>query len=746
MISLKILLALVSAASPDLDLATSQNYVSSVVLDNDGTIWCATSGGIAHYDPSGGWLESLLYPDGINWVGSNDILLDDSLMWVATDGEGLALLQDGSWQTYSSFEGVPGTGYVYSVHAASGLVWAGTDAGLAMGSTDGFVPIDENLTGGAFQAGEVTDIESFGSTMYMATDRGVYSLDLTGSVYSPGSWTSYEDSTLSLGIQGIYIASSDSVFGYGSGGVALKEGNSWKRLLDYSVSSDSVVKGLLMTPDGLLAACRVVTLLDGGDWVHYGSDYPSGSYASFLAEIDGTVWCGFGLSNPSLTDAGRGIGYLEDGAWKRLAIPGIPASSCYQMVRDQDRFYVGSHRLGLMAFYPDSGWNYFATENTPVPRNIRNYTAAVSASPGVWTSSYHWGLTWIDDRGTYSMVDDTVITFVSDSLAGVQSDVIQVVCPLLNNQVVDLDSQQDALWIAQEAFWETPEEPSGIVAVSGDPESADLTWTARTENDGLASKNLLNIFPCGDDSLWVSFASENGCQLLVHGGDPLDKSSDQWYPSPDESYTTSWGLTSNQVFCFARSSSGEIYAGTGNGVCRWTGSSFTEIGGINGAVKAMEIDEEDVLWCVTEEALYSINGSEVNIYNESNSDYIPSVREENEFSYFDPDSQKVYFSSIIGLWSKKSSQQNAESQTAMFYPQPYLPEMGRMHMAWNIESGVTVDFFDLSASYIGSVSADSRSSWSWDGTLNGEELATGIYILIVRTAEETVRNKIALVR
>ncbi|MBD3277623.1 MAG: hypothetical protein GF388_04925, partial [Candidatus Aegiribacteria sp.] len=152
MISLNLVLALITAVSLDLDLDTSQNYVSTIVRDSDGTIWCATSGGIAHYDPSGVWLESLLYPDGIHWIGSNEIILDDSLMWVATDGEGLALLQNGSWQTYSSFEGVPGSGYVYSVHDAADNIWAGTDAGLAMGGTEGFVPIDEDLTGGAFQA------------------------------------------------------------------------------------------------------------------------------------------------------------------------------------------------------------------------------------------------------------------------------------------------------------------------------------------------------------------------------------------------------------------------------------------------------------------------------------------------------------------------------------------------------------------------------------------------------------------
>ncbi len=99
-----------------------------------------------------------------------------------------------------------------------------------------------------------------------------------------------------------------------------------------------------------------------------------------------------------------------------------------------------------------------------MPRSLRPYSAAKSGSSGIWTGTYHWGLTWIDDRETYSMDDDMIITYVSDSLLGLPPEVVQIVTPLLNNQVVMLASQSGALLVAQESFWQTPDEPSSLAS------------------------------------------------------------------------------------------------------------------------------------------------------------------------------------------------------------------------------------------------------------------------------------------
>jgi len=748
MTSILILLsALLASGNPEWTFETSQAFVNSIYDPGDGTAWFATAGGVLHWDPQSGWDESIVYLAGMPWYSANDLTFSGETMWVATNGGGLAMERDGQWTVFSEYEGIPGSGVVHTVHSAGGYIWAGTNGGLARGSEGGFIPVSESETGGIFKAGEVTGISSIEGTLLLATDRGVYYYDLSMPLTDPGAWISHESETSSLGISGIYSVDPDTVLGFGPGGVVLNNGIKWMVLLDYSASGDSVVTGVAVTPQGIIAAARQVILYEDSVWVPEGDGYPPSSYASCIAMISGRLWCGFGLGSSSCRDTGRGLGYLEEDQWIGLAVPGMAAPSCFQIAEKDGRFYLGSHRLGLMAFYPDDGWRAFNMNTCKMPNSLRTYSSAVTAAPGVWTASYSYGLTWIGDRGTYSTEDDSVITFVSDSIPGLSSSIVQIISPLLNNQVIMLAPQGEGLWVAQDAFWETPDEVSGIVGLTGDPESGDLEWAPRTVSEGLANKNIQTLFPCGTDSLWIAFATGDGCQLLVHGGDPSDASFDTWYPGSGQAYTTSWGLPSGQVFCFARDDEDFIIAGTGNGICRWQDDGFVQIPGVTGSIKSIQVDDEGRIWCLASDALFCVDGSDVFEYTSSNSPFIPTNRVENEFSYFDAATGRVYFSSIIGIWSVRQGGGRQENPVPVFFPQPYLPSEGLLRMSWSGTGGlIEADIFTIDGRYAGSVSGDSWDEWSWDGTIDGDQLASGVYMVLIRSDSEVVRTRMALVR
>ena len=738
-----------SISPSDWGFETSQSYVTSIFEDSDGTMWCSTSGGILHYDPNTGWDDPIVYPDELPWFRINDLYVYDSLLWAATAGGGLALRQGDSWQVFSSYEGIPGSGAVHSVHCAGGYTWAGSDGGLSRGNAAGFLQMDESATGGAFRADEVTGITSVSDILFLATDRGVYSLDLLASPFNPDSWTSHETATINLGILDIYAVSADSVFGFGPGGVAqMISPDSWQVLLDFSMSDDSVVTGLLRIDDGLLASCiNVRKFIEEGVWETYGEGYPVSTFSSCLGSAGDEIWVGYGLDNVSTENSGNGLGYLDNGTWVSVPVSGMAGSSCYQITLDSGNMYLGSHNAGLMAFYPDSGWITFNMNTVNMPRSLRTYSSAKSSCPGIWTGSYHYGLTWIDDRNTFSMEDDTVITYVSDSLSDVSPDVVQVIAPLLNNQIVMLSAQNGALWIAQEAFWQSPDETSGITAVSGDPESGNLEWASRTDADGLASKNIQTLYPCGQDSLWIAFASNGGCQLLVHGGDPVDKSQDTWYPGAGEVYDTSWGLSSSQVFCFARDNGGNILAGTGSGLFRWQENVFVQISGITGSIKTMQVDNKGRIWCMGGSSIICADGSEITEFTTSNSPYIPTSRVENEFSVFQPDEGKLYFSSIIGLWTLIAQQGSDDSPDLLFYPQPFLPADEELRICWTgVDRQISVKLFSLDGQYLGCIQAENREEWFWNGSLGGEDVSSGVYLAIIETDGMTFRAKVAVIR
>jgi hypothetical protein len=303
-------------------------------------------------------------------------------------------------------------------------------------------------------------------------------------------------------------------------------------------------------------------------------------------------------------------------------------------------------------------------------------------------------------------------------------------------------------WVAQEAYWETEDEPSGIVGVEGDPLLGTMAWAPRSLAEGLAHKNTRKVFAAGSDSLWIAFKGEGGCQLLTHGGNPSDASQDQWIPGPGLSFTMADGLPSNQVFCFARETNGSILAGTGAGIARYQNGSFSTVYGLSGSIKAMQIDDSGRIWCLLSNGIALIENGSTTVYNTLNSPYIPTFRELDEFSYNDSNGS-IYFSSIIGLWRVHSEGTSGPAAGVLFYPQPYLPAEGNLYIssAFEGESAITVDIFSLDGKHLISVDAAGASLWQWDGNVQGEQVASGMYMAVVRMGSGAIQQaRIAVVR
>jgi hypothetical protein len=729
----------------DWDLQTSMTYVRSI-CPADGGLWCATGGGVFRYEDGAGFTQFYTYPDDLPHFEVRDVLVDsDGRLWAAT-AAGVACLEDGEWTVYTDFEGIPGEG-AWDICEAGGWIFAGSDGGLARWSGDAdFVPLDESTTGGAFTAGEATGMAALSDTLWIATDEGIFNLDLSASPFSPSSWQSMSSGTLAFSIDGL-IVWEDSLYGYGDMGVFRRDAGRWTVLLDYT-SPDSVVTGLAGTPDGLVASCRGVRRRTSGTtWEPWGSGYPYQHWASTVS------WDGerlrAGVASPGglvYDDFGAGLAVLDSGSWEVVTVPGQPSRSVYQIATDDDRTYLGSHNRGLLASY-DGEWTSFL-QGQGMPNILRTYSASVDPAGGVWTASYHYGLTWMDDRGTIDQGDDSTVTFVSDSIEGLPPETHQILCPMYNNQVVSLAGQGVILWIGQEAYWSTPDEPSGILALTGSPDAGTMEWQGFDESGGLASRNVRRVHAVGTDMLWIAFAGEGGCQLLDHGGTPMYTADDRWLPASGQAFTTVQGLPSNQVFCFAEEQGGTVVIGTGDGICRWSAmSGISSIeGGPAGTVKAIEVDSEGRIWCLGTSAIYCLDGSLLTSFDEVNSPYLPSSRVENEYSEYLPSLGRILFSSISGLWSLEVGQGTAQGGAVSFYPQPFLPGDGEpLMMAGPAGGPVEVEFFCLDGSRAGRIDAEDASEWAWDGSFGGSPAASGVYMVLVRAGGQVYRSRIAVV-
>ncbi|MBD3370100.1 hypothetical protein GF402_07045 [Candidatus Fermentibacteria bacterium] len=739
------------SVTPEWSLQTSCTHVTSL-RESGGSIWAATSGGAFKFDPdSEEFLEFLSYPDQLPTLEVEDVLEStNGTLWVATRGGGLAARSDGVWTTYSSFEGLPGTGIVYCVAEEEGCIWAGTDEGVGRQDGEWFVPLDESSTGGGFTSTDVYDLARYGDDLWFATDEGVFVLDLTGNPFSPGSWTHHgETSTLSP--YSITVDSDTLAAIACYDGVYIYVGTGWTRIL-----SDSEVNDVLFSQWGLLAASDGVQIFDGFNWASFGTDYPScfvgPYYADAFLETENRLWCGLGTFRHQREDWGRGLGVVEgpDSTWNSVDIPGQPSKSVYQMNQDGANLYLGTHYLGALGGFPE-GWSTWVIEDG-LPTYLRTYSVAPDGNGDLWAAAYHRGLTWVGGGGTFDPADDTLITFVSDSLAQPPPPptVTEILCPLLNNQVMMLARQGDVLWIPQELYWSSPgTDPSGLVALEGvPPDTSQLVWTTfEPAFSGLATKNLATVYPVGNDGLWIAFKDDGGCQYFHHGGTPPDQSDDYWEPM-GRAYTTDDGLSSNYVNCFARTSDGTIYVGTNSGLCSFNGSgNFVQVEGITGSVEAMTVDGESRVWSAGSNGVTVIDGSEVTVFDDSNSPYIVSARSENEFAATSTGGDSVFFSSQVGLWVIVASKESVQEDGISFYPQPYLPSEGLLHLCGiPAEEAVEVDIFTLDGRHVKTIGASEASEWTWNGSTDGGTASSGLYVARVVYGSNTKLAKIALVR
>lgn len=741
------ILCLLMTLTPQWDLATSTTFVRSVCSDGEGGIWCATTGGVLRYRAGDGVMETLSYPDQLPHPRTRAVMQDSrGDLWIATE-RGLVFMHEGQSTVFTPFEGIPGSGDIFSVIEAAGYIWVGSDGGLARGDSQGFIPIEE---GTVFDADRIYGMAVRSDSIWMVTERGVFSLDTGMSPFDPDAWKSWEV-TESLTLKGIETTS-PGICAYGAAGVVLLAPGSedFRLILDYVAAPDTVVTGVAEL-DGRIVASRngAVLQYSEGRWEVLTPSIPNHITPSFLRSVDGRLWMGYGVFDPQMEVAGRGILYRQNDDWVSDILPGMPCSSVYQIARDSaGRIYSGTYIRGAQVYFPDQGWGVFTSESCGFPNNQQIFAATDWAGPGVWAASYHYGLSWILDNGTVDSSDDLVLTFVKDSLMlPVPPGTITVPSDMVNNQVNMLARQGEGVWAAHDLhFTSPPDDPSGITGFRGDPEG-EMIWAVRTPSEGLAVKNVRGVFPQGADSLWITFTEGQGCQLLVHSGDPVDPSRDTWYPGPNQAYTTTSGLPSSEVYCVLAVPGSGVYAGTSSGLARYTSGAFVSVAGVDGPVKALAADGAGRIWCIGTSGVSCVDGSQVYWYDAGNSSYIPYSRPGQEFAVSVPATGEIMFSSEIGIWTISSTGGSGEASGPVFYPQPYLPAEGELRLTGTADQlPVRVEFFSVDGAFLDAIEAETPSEWSWNGEFQSARAASGVYMVLVSYGDSVVPTRIAVVR
>ncbi|MCD4701144.1 MAG: T9SS type A sorting domain-containing protein, partial [Candidatus Aegiribacteria sp.] len=348
-------------------------------------------------------------------------------------------------------------------------------------------------------------------------------------------------------------------------------------------------------------------------------------------------------------------------------------------------------------------------------------------SGGVFIASWHYGVTWLDWNGTPERDDDVFINWDTENSG------------LLNNQIRSAAiSSSGEVWFAQEPYWQSEFEPSGVVRLSWTPgQETTASWKTFESLDGLPSGYVRDVASTPSSSIAWMGTKEGLVKANIQTGQVL------------LSLGISSGLPSEDIQALAVSRDGKLYIGTTGGLVflNIDNGVITDVDQITGNVSMLCFDNLSCLWAASGEGLYRIYPDGViEEYNIINSP-LQSLDIRNAACDFD--NGFLYIVTDHGLWKLTLEQGMSGSiETATIYPNPFLPGDGQiLGIAGLEDEEFDIHLFDLTGQLVYESLSQHRDTFSWDGyDIDGNPVASGTYIVRITQGSDHRFLKLAIVR
>ncbi|MCK5063829.1 MAG: T9SS type A sorting domain-containing protein [Candidatus Fermentibacteraceae bacterium] len=697
----------------------------SEILVEDAHFVGATSGGVI-FGTLGAdtvfWDSTWTCPGELSFSDVRCLARDESgNLWMGTNGGGIDVqLSSGGFQHYGQLEGLPISLKISCIFPDT-TVWVGTSEGLCSKNLGYFDVWTIFSTGGGLPSDIINCIAPVDSGLFVGTSNGIVMLRKDLFPGSPSSWLSFPSAS-EIGALELLVAG-DTIWAASTTGLYfLAAGQEWQ--IDNTYPGNYPISLAYNGSELAVGGQNDVCIFDGTVWRR-------GTYGLLGQLIEDICW----LSTDSLMIAqvtefsqnrasgnGVAIGILD--SWYNTRPEGSPSNDLFAVAVDsrEDIWVTSNHRgAGVLSQY---GWTEFGSQ---LPSRHQLYVCLADYNGGVFLAPWHHGVTWLDWNGTPQRDDDVLINWNTENSG------------LLNNQIKGAAiSLSGEVWFAQEPFWATPSEPSGVVRLSWTPgQETTASWKTFEPSDGLPSGYARDVAPIFSSPIaWM------GTELGLVKGNILTGQT-LYSAGPSQ------GLPSADVQSIALSRNEDLYVGTTGGlaVMKAGDDSFTDIEDISGNINMLCFDNLSCLWVGSSEGLYRIypDGS-IEEYNTLNSP-LQSIGIRN--AVCDTDNGLLYLVTDHGLWKLHLEQgMTGNIETATVYPNPFVPTAGEVLGIAGLPNR-TLDFhlFDLRGELVYESLSQNRDMFSWDGyDNNSEPVASGTYIVRISQDGESRFFKLAIVR
>ena len=705
--------------------------VSDILIEGS-TVTGATTGGVIFGSLQSGsivWDSTWTSPGNLSHSDARCLARDSyGNLWIGTYGGGIDVrLVSGGIQHYGQLEGLP-ISLAINCILPDTTIWVGTTEGLCSKEFGYFEVWTQFTTGGGLPSDIINCVANVDSGLFVGTADGLVMLRSGQHPGQSDSWVNFPVVANTI-VQDILVAG-DTVWAASTDGLYyLAAGQDW--ILDSSYPGSYPVS--LASSNGLLAV--------GGD--ENASIYDGSLWTSGFAGLEGQVvqaisW----ISRDQLAigqysvyadyrASGNGVGIGTLNSWISSWPEGAPSNDLYAVdVDSRNDVWVTSNRRGA-AVYSEHGWVEFINE---LPKAYQVFACLADNSGGVFIAPWHYGVTWLDWNGTPQRDDDVLISWNTENSG------------LLNNQIRNAAiSSSGEVWFAQEPYWQTTSEPSGVCRLSWTPGQVETSsWKTFEPSDGLPSGYVRDVASTSSSSIaWMG-----SIEGLVEGN--VQTRQVLYYAG------SSQGLPSVDVQSIALSRNEDLYVGTTGGlaVMKAGEETFTDVEGVSSNIDVLCFDNLSCLWAGCSdlwggipEGLYRIypDGT-VEEYNTLNSP-LQSLNVRNIAC--DADNGLLYIVTDHGLWKLTLEQGMSGSiETATVYPNPFIPGDGHiLGVAGLTDELFDIQLFDLTGKLVYESLSQHRDTFSWDGyDMDGKLAASGTYIVQISQNGDRRFIKLAIVR
>ena len=546
-----------------------QNTVSAILQTRDGYLWLATAGGLVRFDGLRFTIFDKSNTKGLTSVRFSSLCEDaDGSLWIGTEDGGLTRYLNGTFETYTTQQGLP--------HNRIWGIWRDDAGGLLILTTKGLVRRkNEQFQPYTMRAPASITVPVIQSC-YRVQSGAFWCVDAAGLHRIEGDNVrtyTLRDGLSSLRVSSVYEGRRGDVWiATGDAGLNHLQDEKFTRYTAKDGLPSEPIQSIYEDRQGILwLATQGVGLSqfqDGRFITHVKAELPGGKVMTpFYEDREGNLWLG---------TSDRGLRRLRKDFIDFYSADGeLAQNKPYPLLEDRTgNIWVGTQGGGLYKLRAGDFTHY------PPGRGIYwNITALYEDRDG---------RLWMGGQGGLSWSKDGRLTELSDRL-GLQNDYVRVI----------LQDRTGNFWIGTE---------HGLIKYENEQA---IKYTIR---EGLAGDDVIALQEDRAGQLWIG----------TRGG--LSRFKDGTFVS----FTEQDGLPSNHVRALYEDGEGTLWIGTyDGGLGRLRDGKFTRYtvaeGLFNNGVFSILEDRRGNLWMSCNRGIYSVNKQQLNDFASGNIRTITSV-------------------------------------------------------------------------------------------------------------------------